>query len=116
MQQTKRKEQSCDAAITYIIIAINKKRNEDHHIVLAINGNEPFINLLGGIARMCREYKLFHPLDHTYGNAYDLKLFLRGSDRIDFLLFSLAILTTILRCGMTEFDDVTTSDHYGKEK
>ena len=108
-----RKEHPRDAALTDIIIAINKKRNEDHNIVLAIDGNEPFFNSSRGIARICRECEFFDPLDHKHGNAFDLKSFLRGSDRIDFILCSLAILTTVLRCGMTGFNDVITSDHCG---
>ena len=46
MQQTQRKEHPRDGAITDIIIAINKKRNEDHIIVLVIDGNEPFFQFL----------------------------------------------------------------------
>ena len=45
IQQTERKEHPRDATITDIIIAINKKRNEDHNVVLAIDGNEPCKNL-----------------------------------------------------------------------
>ena len=107
MQQTQRKEHSRDASITDIIIAINKKRDNNHNIVLAIDGNEPFFNSSGGIVRICRECTLFEPLDHRHGNACDSKSFLRGSDRIDFILCSLAILTTVMRCGMTGFNDVT---------
>ena len=73
MQQTQRKEHPRDAAITDIIIAINKKRNEDHNIVLAIDGNEPYFNSSGGIARICRECKLFDPLYHKHDNACDSK-------------------------------------------
>ena len=113
MQQTQRKEHPRDAAITDIIIAINKKRNNNHNIVLAIDSNVPFFNSSGGIARICRECQLFDPLDHKHGNSCDSKSFLRGSDRIDFLLCSFAILTTIIRCGMTGFNEVTTSDHCG---
>ena len=111
MQQTQTKEHPRDAAITDIIIAINKKRNEDHNIVLVIDGNEPFFNSSGGIARICRECKLFDPLDHKHGNACDSKSFLRGSERTGFILCSLAILTTVLRCVMTGFNEVTTLDH-----
>ena len=111
IHQTKRKDHPRNAVVTYIIIAINKKRNEGHHIVLAIYGNEPFINESWDIARICRECKLFDLLDHKYGNAYNSKSFLRVFDIIDFLLCPLAILTTILRCGMTRFNDITTSDH-----
>ena len=113
MQQTQTKEHPRDAAIIDIIIAINKKRNEDHNIVLVIDGNDPFFNSFGGIARICRKCKLFDPLDHKYGNACDSKSFLRGSERTDFILCSLAIPTTVLRCGMTRFNEVTTSNHCG---
>ena len=41
MQQTKRKEHPKQAAITDIIIAINKKQKENHTIVLAMDRNEP---------------------------------------------------------------------------
>ena len=57
--------------------------------------------------------QIVRPLDHKHGNACDSKSFLRGSERIDFILCSLAILTTVLRCGMTGFNEVTTSDHCG---
>ena len=80
-----------NAAVTSIIIAINKKRNEGHHIVLTIDGNETFINSSGGIARICRECKLFYPLDNKHRNTCDLKSFLGGSNKIDLLLRSMAI-------------------------
>ena len=66
MQQTKNKENPRQAAITDIIITINKKQKEDHNIVLAMDGNEPFLNDSGGIARICRECKLFDPLNHRH--------------------------------------------------
>ena len=113
MNQTQWKEHPRDEVITDIIITINKKKNKDHNIVLAIDGNEPFFNSSRGISRICRECKLFYPLDHKHGNACDSKSFLRGSDRIDFILCSLAIPTTVLRYDLTEFNDVTTSDHCG---
>ena len=78
-----------------------------------MDGNEPFLNASGGIARICRECQLFDPLNHRHGSKYDSKSFLKGSDRIDFFLCSLKILTTILGCGMTGFNNITTSDHCG---
>ena len=113
MNQTQRKEHSRDAAIIDIIIAINNKRNDDHNIVLAIDGNEPFFNSSGDIAIICRECKLFDALDHKHCNECDSSSFLRGSERIEFSLCSLAILTTVLRCGMAGFNEVTTSYHCG---
>ena len=77
MQQTKRKEHPKQAAITDIIIAINKKQKENYNIVLAMDGNEPFLNASGGIARICRECRLFDPLNHRYGSECDSKSFLK---------------------------------------
>ena len=113
MQQTKRKDHPRQTAVTYIIIAINKKEKENHNVVLAMDGNEPFTNASGGIARICRECKLFDPLQFRHGSECDSKSFLKRSNRIDFFLCSLNILRTILRCGMTGFNDITTSDHCG---
>ena len=111
MQQTKIKDRPRQAAVTDITIIINKKQKENHNIVLTMDDNEPFTIASGGIARICRECKLFDPLHHKHGNTCDSKSFLNGSDRIDFFLCSLNILTTVLRCGMTGCNDITTSDH-----
>ena len=81
--------------------------------MLVIDGNVLFINASEGIAIICRECKLFDPLDQKHRNTCDSKSFLIGSDRIDFLLCPMVILTTILRCGMTGFNDITTSNHCG---
>ena len=87
MQQTKRKDHPRNVVVTDIIITI-KKRNEGHHIVLAMDGNKPFINASGGISKICRDCKLCDPLDYKHGNICVSKSFLRGSDRIDFVLCS----------------------------
>ena len=108
----KRKYHPRNTVVTDIITTI-KKRNEGPYILLSIDWNEPFINASEGIAKICLDCKLFGPLDHKYGNTCDSKSFLRGLDRIDFLLYAMDILTTILRCGMTGFNDITTSDHCG---
>ena len=111
MQQRKRKDHPRQAAVTDIIIAINKKQKDNHNIVLAMDGNDPFTNTSGGIARACRECKLFDLLNYRYGSECDSKSFLKSSNRIDFFLYSLNILIIILRCGMIGFNDITTSDH-----
>ena len=76
MQQTQREVHPRDIVFTDIIIVINKKRNEDHNIVLAIDSNESFYNSSGGISRICKACKLFDPLDHKHSNACDSKSFL----------------------------------------
>ena len=78
-----------------------------------MDGNESFLNTSGGIARICRECRLFDPLNHRHGSECDLKSLLKGSDRLDFSLCSIQILNTILKYGMTGFNDITTSDHCG---
>ena len=78
-----------------------------------MDGNEPFINASGDIGKICKECKLFDLLEHKHSNTCDSKSLLKGSDRIDFLLYSMDILPTILRCGMTRFNDITTSYFYG---
>ena len=113
MQQTQRKYHLYKIAVINIIIAINKKVNEGRHIIITIDGNEPITNASGGIAKICRECKIFDPLDHKYGHTSDSKLYLRGFHRINFMFCSLVILTTVLRCDMTRFNDVITSDHCG---
>ena len=68
-----------------------QKQKEDHNIVLAMDGNEPFLNDKGGITRICRECKLFDQLHHRHGNQCDSKSFLDESHRIDFFFCSLNI-------------------------
>ena len=110
MQQTKRKDHPRKASVIDIVIAITKV-NEGHHLILAIDGNTPFTNASSGIAKICREKKVFDALDNNHGYTSNSKSYLRGSHRVDFLLYSLVILITVLRCGMTGFNNVTTSDH-----
>ena len=78
-----------------------------------MDGSESSINASGEISRICQECKLFDSLSHRHGSECDSKSFLKGSNRIDLFLCSLNILTTVLRCGMTGFNDITTSDHCG---
>ena len=111
---TNKKKRSSTTSSNHIHHNCNKQKpKENHNIVLAMDGNEPFINTSGGIARICRECKLFDPLSHRHGSECDSKSFSKGLNRINFCLCSLNILTTALRCGMTGFNDIATSDYCG---
>ena len=111
MQQTKRKDHPHKAIIIDIIIVINKTVKEVHDIILSISGNGMFSNASGSIAKLYRECKLFDPFDHKYGNYSNTKSHLCGFQKIDFILCSFNILTTVIKCGMTGFNEITTSDH-----
>ena len=42
-----------------------------------MDGNEPFTNTSGGIARIYRECKSFDQFNHRHGNTCDSKSFLK---------------------------------------
>ena len=56
-----------NAAIIDIIEAIKKKQKEGHEVLIALDGNEKFIQYKGGIARLCHECKLHDPFTHLHG-------------------------------------------------
>ena len=51
-----------------------------------MDGNEPLVNDRGGIARIYRECKLHNPIDHRHGNIGYTKSYIRGSNKIDYIL------------------------------
>ena len=84
-----------------------------HDIFIALDGNEKFIQTKGGIARLCHKCKLHDPFTHLHGTHCETKSHIRGTYRINFYLCTYTILKTVKLCGMTRFNDITTSDHYG---
>ena len=78
-----------------------------------MDGNEPLVNDKGGITRICRECKLYNPLDHRHGDIGNTKSYIRGSNKIDFILCTYNLLKMMIACGMTAFNEVTTTDHCG---
>ena len=59
MQKSNRYEHPHKAIITDTIKEIKKIQKEGHEIICLIDGNELFTNAKGGIAKMCKECKLY---------------------------------------------------------
>ena len=79
MNKTKSKYYPKQVAIQGIIIVISKNTKKDHDIILSINGNESFINTIGGIVKTCRDYEVYDPFENRHGNTTNAKSYLRGS-------------------------------------
>ena len=80
---------------------------------MSIDSNEVFTNAEGGIAKMYKECKLYDSFSHRHNNHQNSKSYIRGLDKIDFLFCTYNILKTIILCGMTAFNEIIVSDHYG---
>ena len=93
--------------------AIKKKQKEGHEVFIALDGNEKIIQDRGGILRLYHEYKLYDPFTHLHGKECETNSQIRGSYRIDYYLCTYNLLKRIKLCGMTGFNDITSSDHYG---
>ena len=113
MQKSNRYEHPHKAIITDAIKEIKKFQKEGHEIILSIDGNEVFTNEKGGIAKMFKECKLYDPFSHRHNDQQNLKSYIRGSDKIDFLFCTYNILKAVPLCGMTAFNEITVLDHCG---
>lgn len=78
-----------------------------------MDGNENFTSAAGVIAKRCRMCKLIDPFHHKLGTGKNNRSYLRGSNRIDFLLCTYNILTQVYQYEATGFNEVLTSDHRG---
>ena len=79
-----------------------------------MNGNESLVNDKGGIARISRECKLYDSLDHRHGDIGNKKSYIRGSNKIGFILCTYNLLKMMIPCEMTAFNEVATIDHCGQ--
>ena len=113
MQQQGRDEHPHNATLKDLIKAIQQKQKHNHEIIVTIDGNEPFLSSMGGMATLCRICKLHDPFTHRHGDAVEGPSHINGSHRIDYIFVSLNIIESILACGATAFHDITTSDHKG---
>ena len=96
-----------------MIGAIKKKQKEGHKVFIALDGNKKFIQDKGVIARLCHECKLYDPFTHLYGKECETNSQIRESYRIDYYLCTYNLLKRIKLCGMTGFNDITSSGHCG---
>ena len=113
MQKSNRYEHPHKATITDAIKEIKKFQKDGHEIILLIDGNEAFTNAKGGIAKLCKECKLYDPFSHRHNEQQNSKSYIRGSDKIDFIFCSYNILKAVTSCGMNAFNEITVPDHCG---
>ena len=74
LQEQRREIHPHKAAIIDIMAEIKKKQKEGHEILIALDGNEKFIQDKGGIARLCHECKLHDPFTHLHGKECETNL------------------------------------------
>ena len=113
MQRTNRQQYSHKTTINDLIVEIKNKQKNGHKIIVTMDGNEEFSSSLGGIAKLCREFKLYDAFSQRFKNAKLPNTHIKGSKRIDYILYSFNILKAIHQSGMPAFGELVTSDHRG---
>ena len=89
LQQSDRiDEHPHDVVIKDLIKTIKTKQKDNNEIIVAMDGNIPFTSAKGGIAKLCRNYHLYDPMDHQHGEKTESKSHIRESQKIDFIFFS----------------------------
>ena len=78
-----------------------------------MDDNEPFVNAAGGIAKLCNACQLYDPLTHRHNLPTIISTYIRGTKQIYYILVSLNIFKTLIQCGMTAFNELTTTNHRG---
>ena len=81
LQKQRRDIHSHKAAIIDIMEAIKKKQKEGHEVLIALDGNEKFIQDKGEITRLCHECKLHDPFTHS--TAKNVKQTRKSEDRTE---------------------------------
>ena len=69
MQRTNRQQHPHKATIDDLIIEIKKKQKKGHEIIITMDGNEDFTSSKGGIAKLCRECKLYDVFGQRFKNS-----------------------------------------------
>ena len=102
-----------EAVITDIIKAINNKLAKGHEIIVCLDSNEAFTSGKSGIAKLCKDCKLYDPLEHRHRSIGLNITYQRGSTQMCFIFCTFNTLISLTRSGMTAFGDIITSDHKG---
>ena len=113
MQKTNRQQHPHKATIDDLIIEIKKKQKSKHEIIITMDGNEEFTSSKGGIAKLCRECKIYDVFSQRFKNNKLPNTHIKGLKRIDYILCSFNISKSINSSGMTAFGELVTSDHRG---
>ena len=90
-----------------------KEKMRGMKIFIALDRNGKFTQAKGRIVRLYHECKLHDSFTHLHGRQCEAKSYIRGSHRIDFYVCIYNLLKVVKLCGMTGFNDITTSDHCG---
>ena len=67
-----------DATINDLIIAVKRKQNNYHKIIVTMDGNEPFVNAKGGIVKLCKASQLYDPLTYRHDLPINISTYIRG--------------------------------------
>ena len=113
MQRTNREQYPHKATIDDLIIEIKKKQKNRHEIIITMDGKEEFTSSKGGIAKICRECKIYDVFSQRFKNNKLSNTHIKWSKRIDYILCSFNILKSINSTGMTAFGELVPSDHRG---
>ena len=79
-----------------------------------IDANESMTKTNSGISNLISLTQLCNPIFMLHGEHKEPNTYIRGSDRIDYILCTPKLLRCILRCGILSFDMATTAHHRGE--
>ena len=96
-----------------LIKLIMKLQAENHEVVLNIDVNESFDSRKGGVAKLISITKLIDPIACTHGSKNIPNTHQRGTKIIDFIFISPKLYKYQRACGITQFNQVSPSDHRG---
>ena len=96
-----------------LIKLIMKLQAENHEVVLNIDVNESFDSGKGGVAKLISITKLIDPIACTHGSKNIPNTHQRGTKIIDFIFISPKLYKYQRACGITQFNQVSPSDHRG---
>ena len=96
-----------------LIILIMKLQADNHEVVLNIDTNASFDSGKGGVAKLISMTKLIDPIACTHGSKNSPNTHQRGTKRIDFIVISLKLYKYQRACGITQFNQISPSDHRG---
>lgn len=111
MQRANRLYHPHKATIDDLIVEIKGNQRNRHEIIVTMDGTEGFSSFRGGIAKLCRECKIYDVFGQCFKNVKLSNTHVKVSKRIDYILCCLNILTIITQSGMTAFGELVTSDH-----
>ena len=90
-----------------------KLQADNHEVVLNIDANESFDSGKGGVAKLISMAKLIDPIACTHGSKNIPNKRQRCTKRIDFIFISPKLYKNQRACGITQFIQISPSDHRG---